>query len=75
LPTEENKLPFSASAFSKEREVYRFHFLFAGNNGSCRFPLILFSVCSNMETWTWRHGDRNMEIWKYTLMETRNMEK
>jgi hypothetical protein len=40
------------------------------------FPLIPFSVCGNMETWTWRHGDGNMEIWKYIhLWRQGNMEK
>jgi hypothetical protein len=39
------------SICSKQTEVFSYRFLFAGNKRKSTFPLVLFPVCGNMETW------------------------
>jgi hypothetical protein len=43
-----NKQEFAISVFRLQK-----------TNGSCRFPLVPFSICGIMEAW--RHGHRDME--------------
>jgi hypothetical protein len=55
------------------KEVCHFHLPCAENKQK-----LLFSVSfifrsqnsGNVETWTWRHGEGNMETWKHGNMET-----
>ncbi len=63
LPSKVNKLPISISICSKKRKFAVFNFGFQQTNGSCRFPVVLFSFTEfrkhrdmDMEIWTWRHG-------------------
>jgi hypothetical protein len=53
-----HKLQLSVSVCRKQTEVCCFRFLcLQTTNGSCRFPLIPFSVCRILETWRHGHGD------------------
>jgi hypothetical protein len=54
------KCPFIPSAANKrEFAVSVFHL--QQIDESCRFPLVLFSVCGIPETWRHGHGDMDME--------------
>jgi hypothetical protein len=73
LSTKENKLMFPISVCSKQTEVFRCHFSFAENKR--KLPFFISSVfrlrnSRNVETWTWRHGDEDMETWRHRDMET-----
>ncbi len=59
LPTKEDKFPFSVSVYSKQTEVFRLFFPLAENKKKLPFSDGSVSVCGNMETWKWRHGDTN----------------
>ncbi len=55
FPFGANKRKFAVSVFCLQL-----------TNGSCRFPLVLFSVCRIQEIWrAWKHGDRDMETWRH----------
>jgi hypothetical protein len=69
------------SIWRKQTEVSVFIFHLQQTNGSCCFPMVLFSVCRILETWrhgdmqTWRPRHEDIAIWKnwrHGDMETSN---
>jgi hypothetical protein len=71
FPFASNKRKFAVSVFRLQLTNGRL------TNGSCRFPLVPFSVCGIPETWRHKDGDTRLEIsrykhktWKHGEMET-----
>jgi Zn-finger protein len=69
----QGKLPFSVSVFSKQTEECRFRCLF--DNGSCRFPLIPFSVCSRESTEVDFRNSAEGRIFTELVITSRNSTK
>jgi hypothetical protein len=60
----------SVSVCQKQMEVCNFCLCLQETNGSCRFLLVLFSVCGIPETWRHGSGDMEMETWRHEDMKT-----